>query len=344
MVQLRTWLSAKFALLHGEDSDGRRAAVEAWKAVHVNPEWEVFSFTVCNEFCSWSEIINALQESAPMGADRVVLAPQVDNLFEKAKKLPNEVKRILECPIFGTRLLLVARDVIFAGPGSILSSKPFSDWNKQGSILKVGLLDDREVVNWVESTAKSMKLHLSKGVACRIADQLGNNPGILRRTLEFLELTSGKEAIITIEIFDKATFRLGERSIFAWTRAWQAGSVTMGLQLLRQTLEDDPSGSRHLMLIGQARREVERLCSLYDAKRAGVHSRSDLLVYLGLSSRQDFLLNSYCRTLDKIGNNGVWRLLNLINQADLDIKGQAISRSIVPLTGLTIALCRAWEK
>ena len=33
------WVQAHYALLHGEDSEGRRAALEAWKVRHVDPEW-----------------------------------------------------------------------------------------------------------------------------------------------------------------------------------------------------------------------------------------------------------------------------------------------------------------
>ena len=343
MVQLRTWLDAKFALLHGEDGDGRRVAMEAWKAAHVDPEWGVFSFTVCNEYCSWSEIINALRESTPMGAGRVVLAPHVDNLFERGKKIPSEVKQMLACPIPDTKLLLVACSTISASPGSILSSKPFSEWSKQGLVLKVGALDDKEVVSWIENVAKDMNLRLATDVAGCIANRLGNSPGILRRALEFLELIcEGK--IVTLDHVDMATFRLGERSAFAWVRAWQSGSVHMGVQSLRQTLEDDSSSGRHLVLIGQARREIERLCRLSDARRLGIESRSELLENLGLSYRQDFLFNSYSRVLDKIGNDGMRRLLKLVNQAELDVKGQAVSRCSTALIALTIALCRAWGK
>ena len=343
MVQLRTWLGVNFALLHGEDGDGRKAAMEAWKAAHVDPEWGVFSFTICNEHCSWSEIVSALHESAPMGAGRVVLAPHVDNLFEKGKKLPNEVKQLFTHPIADTKLLLVACSSISTAPGSILNAKPFSDWSKQGSVLKVGMLDDKEVPGWIEKASKDMKLRLAVGAANRIADRLGGNPGILRRTLEFLELSCDGKSI-TVDHVDRAIFRVGEQSAFAWIRAWQSGLVHVGIQAMRQALEDDPSSSRYLMLIGQARREIDRLCCLSDARRSGIESRPELLVALALSHRQDFLLNGYSRVLDKLGNDGLRWLIKLINQTELDIKGQAISRCSTTLINLTIALCRTWGK
>ncbi|BDU73357.1 DNA polymerase III subunit delta [Mesoterricola silvestris] len=337
----RTWLDSPFALLHGEDGDGRREAVEAWKAVHVDPEWEVFSFTVCAEGCPWAEVVNALTESAPLGADRVVLVPQADNLLEKAKELPASVKRLVQEPLPSTRLLLVARGTLSAGPGKILGAKPFSDWAKQGRVLKLGAMDEKEAPGWVEAEAARMGLRLGSGVAKRIAVRMGGNPGILRRCLEVLDLLA-EDRRVEADLVDKATFRLGEQTAFAWSKAWQGGSAAPALAALRQAVEDDPSGAP-LMLLGQARREVERLCRLNDARRNGVRSRDGQVAAMGLGPNQAFLFDGYDRVLTRIGPEGAARLLHLVNQTDMDLKGVALSRSPSPLLNLTTALCRAWS-
>jgi DNA polymerase III delta subunit len=340
MAPPRAWLEARYALLHGDDGDGRAAAVAAWKAVHVDPEWEVFSFTVCAEGCPWAEVLNALGESAPLGADRVVLVPQADNLLEKAKELPGAVKQVLQEPLPGTRLLLVARGTLSAGPGRILGAKPFSEWGHQGRVLKVGALEEREAAAWVEATAGSMGLRLGSGVAARIAARLGGNPGILRRTLEVLDLLCADRAVSLAQV-DQATFRLGEQNLYAWTKAWQGGQVASAVAALRLALEDDPSPGSALALLGQARREAERLCRLAEARRRGLKG-PDLPGALGLTPRQGFLLDGYVRVLGRIGAEGAARLLGLVNQTDLDLKGQALSRSVTPMLNLTVALGRAW--
>ena len=337
----RAWLDSPFALLHGEDSDGRRAALEAWKAIHVDPEWEVFSFTVCAEGCSWAEVLNALSESAPLGTDRVVLVPQGDNLLEKAKELPPAVKRILQEPLPATRLRLVARTALSAGPGKILGAKPFNEWAKLGRVLKVGALDDKEAPAYVEAEAAALGLRLGSGVARRIASRMGGNPGILRRCLEVLDLLADDRKV-EAELVDKATFRLGEQNAFAWSRAWQTGSAAQALPALRLALEDEPAGAP-LMLLGQGRREVERLCRLAEARKKGLRNRPDLLAALGLGPNQAFLVEGYERVLNRIGPEGAFRLLHLVNQTDLDLKGMALSRSAAPLLNLTTALCRAWS-
>jgi DNA polymerase III delta subunit len=337
----RAWLDSPMALLHGEDSEGRGAAMEAWKAVHVDPEWEVFSLTVCAEGCPWAEVHNALTESAPLGADRVVVVPQADNLLEKAKELPPAIKTILQQPLASTRLLLVARGTLSAGPGKILGAKPFSDWSKDGRVLKVGALEDREAAAFVEERATRMGLRLDMGVANRIAGRLGGHPGILTRTLEVLDLLA-EDRKVSLDLVDKATFRLGEQGGFAWSKAWQAGQAAQALTTLRIALEDDASGAP-LMLLGQARREVERLCRLAEARRQGLKAPPQLLAALGLSPKQGFLVDGYVRVLDRIGPDGALRLLHLVNQTDLDLKGMAISKSLAPLLNLTTALTRAWS-
>ena len=338
----RPWLEARYALVHGEDSDGRGEAVAGWKAAHVDPEWEVFSFTVCAEGCPWPEVLNALCESAPLGADRVVLVPQADNLLEKAKELPSAVRQTLQSPLPGTRLLLVARGTLSAGPGKILGAKPFSEWNQQGRVLKVGALDPKEAAAWIQDAASGLGLRLDSGVAARIAVRMGGNPGILRRTLEVLDLLADGRSV-SLDQVDQATFRLGEQNAFAWTKAWQGGQITAALQAMRLALEDDPSSSGPLVLLGQARREAERLCRLAEARRLGLKGRPEQLAALGLNPRQDFLLDGYVRVLGRIGPEGALRLLALVNQTDLDLKGQAIARSVTPLLNLTTAFCRAWS-
>lgn len=339
MTAPEAWLAAPYALVHGEDSDGRKEAVEAWKARHVDPEWEDFSLTVCAEGCPWPEVRNALSECAPLGAVRVVVAPQAENLLEKPKELPAAVRELLVNPLPDTRLLLVSRAALSAGPGRILGAKPFSDWAKEGRVLKVGALDEKEAPGFVESAAKAMGMALEGGVAARLASRLGGHPGVLRRALEVLELMAEGRRI-TAEDVDQATFRMGEQGAFAWSQAWQRGNLAQALVALRQAMEDDP-GAAPLMLLGQARREVDRLCRLAEARAAGLKGPA-LLGALGLSPRQAFLLEGCSRVLDRHGAEGAARLLRLVNQADLDLKGVALSGSPTALASLTTSLARAW--
>ena len=333
------WLRAEQALLHGEDGDGRRAALDAWTARHVDPDWADFSLTVCREGCPWAEVLAALSEAAPMGAVRVVVVPQADALMAKPKELPAAVLELLKRPIPDTRLLLVCRNVLAAGPGRPLGSKPWSDWLKDGRVLKVGSLEGGEALAFIESLAREKGLRLDVGLAPNLAARLGGNPGVLRRSMELLDLLS-EDRRVTQELLDQATFRLAEQSLFAWSQAWQKGQAAPALAALRVALEDDPAGAP-LQLLGQARREVERLARLLEAREQRLQGAA-LLVALGLTPKQEWLLNGLSRTLDRVRGPGLGKLYARINQADRDLKGTALSGANSVLTALTLELCRAW--
>lgn len=330
------WLEADLALIHGEDADARRQAVEAWKASRVDPDWAEFALSVCSENAPWGEVVSALSESGPMGVPRVVIVPQADHLLQKPKELPAEVKGWLTAPPPDTHLLLVARSALPAGPGKPLGSKPFSDWVKEGRVLKVGVLEGDEIRAFVEREAATMGLKLDAGVAALVAARIGGHAGLLRRTLEVLDLLADDHRVGPV-LVAQATFRLAEQSAFAWSQAWQKGQVERALEALRQALDEDPGGAP-LLLLGQARREVERVCNLAEA---GGLRGADLTAAVGLGPRQDWLLEGYQRVLAKVKTDGARRLLARIGEADRDIKGQAIG-PVSTLTDLTLGLCRAW--
>jgi DNA polymerase III delta subunit len=333
------WLKAEQALVHGEDSDGRRAAVAAWKDRHVDPEWADFSLTVCREGCLWPEVVAALSEAAPLGVCRVVLVPQADNLLAKPKDLPPQVASLLKQPISDTRLLLVCRGTLAAGPGRPLGSKPWSDWVKAGQVLKAGLLDSGEAAAFVDAWCRERKLQAGMGVASLLASRLGGHPGILARTLEVLELLA-EDRRITEEMVDQITFRLAEQNAFAWSQAWQKGQAAAALAALRLALEDDPAAAP-LQLLGQARREAERLAKLQEALAQKLQGPA-LLGAVGLSPKQEWLLGGLQRTCERLKGPGLQKLFSRINQADRDLKGTALSGANSVLTSLTLDLCRAW--
>ena len=334
------WLDQSFALVHGEDGDGRRKAVEAWKQKHVDPEWADFSLTVCGEGCPWPEVVAALQEATPLGAEaRTVLVPAADNLFLRAKELPAAVKGLLEKPPQGVKLLLVAWNTLSAAPGKALGAKPWTDWAKAGRILKVGVIEPAEIPGFIEAEARKLGLSLQGAAGSLLAQRQGGNPGLIKRALEVLDLLADDRRV-TEAMVDQVTFRLAEQKAFAWSGAWQKGDAAGALKALRMAMED---GDEPLMLLGQARREVDRLLKLAEADAAGLKG-GEVLGALGLSPKQAFLLEGYRNALAKLKPRGLKALLGRLNQCERDLKGMALSRSEAPLLDLTLTLCRAWSR
>ncbi|HCZ32577.1 MAG TPA: DNA polymerase III subunit delta [Holophagaceae bacterium] len=334
------WLDHSFALVHGEDGDGRRKAVAEWTRRRVDAEWADFSLTVCSEGCPWPEVMAALQEAAPLGAEvRTVLVPAADNLFTRAKELPGAVKALLEKPPQGVNLLLVAWNTLPAAPGKALGAKPWTDWTKAGRILKVGVLEPAEIPGFIEAEAKQLGLSLQGAAASLLAQRQGGNPGLIKRALEVLDLLS-EDRRVSEAMVDQVTFRLADQKAFAWSGAWQKGDAAGALKALRMALEDE---EEPLMLLGQARREVDRLLRYAEAQAAGLRG-PELTSALGLSPKQAFLLDGYRGAFEKLKAKGIKALLGRLNQCERDLKGMALSRSEAPLLDLTLALCRAWGR
>lgn len=340
MAAAPVWLEHTFALVHGEDGDARRKAVEGWKQRHVDAEWADFSLTVCGEGCPWPEVVAALQEATPLGAEaRSVVVPAADNLFARTKEMPAAVKALLDKPPQGVNLLLVAWSTLSAAPGKALGAKPWTDWNKQGRILKVGALDLAEIPAFIDQEARKLGLVLQGAAANLLAQRQGGQPGLIRRALEVLDLLA-EDRRVTEALVDQVTFRLAEQKAFAWSGAWQKGDISGALRALRMAMED---GDEPLMLLGQARREVDRLLRYAEAQEAGQRG-GDLVAALGLSPKQAFLLDGYRATYDKLKPRGVQALLGRLNQCERDLKGTALGRSQAALLDLTLTLSRAWHR
>ncbi|HTL99007.1 MAG TPA: hypothetical protein VL181_09425 [Holophagaceae bacterium] len=337
---LAAWAKQPFALVHGEDGDLRRAAVAAWKTAHVDPEWADWSLTICGEGCPWAEVQNAMQEAPPMGVPaRAVIVPAADNLFAKPKELPGSIKTWIEKPPADLRLLIVAWGTLSAAPGKALGAKPWTDWAKAGRVLKTGALEGDELMAFLDAESKRLRLELGPRPKELLVQRLGGHPGLLRRALEVLDLLCEDRKAGEAQV-DQVTFRLAEQKAFAWSSAWQKGDAAGALGALRLALED---GDEPLMLLGQARREVDRVLKYAEAESKGLRG-AELTGALGLSPRQAFLLDGYRGVASKLKGDGVKALLAKVNQCERDLKGEALSRSETPLLDLTIGLARAWGR
>ena len=360
------WLEHSFAMVHGEDGDGRREAVDAWKRKHVDPEWEDFSLTICSEGCPWAEVLAALQEAPPLGAEaRTVIVPAADNLFsrrrggpkDKKQDLPEPVAALLQPPPHGVKLLIIAWTTVPGGPGNPLGAKPWTDWAKVGRILKVGHIEHRDVPAFIEAKAAEMGLRLGSGGARLLQERLSNekvltdrsrrkqaeggNPGIIQRTLEVIDLMADGQAV-TESILDQATIRLAGERAYAWKNAWMKGDAFGALKALRESLEDDPDAAS-LMLLNQVRSEMTRLFDYLEAAGQGMKG-AELLEAIGFSPKQAFLLNDLAATANRLKGKPLTAMLRRVNQTERDLKGTALGKGQTALLDLTLYLCRTWAR
>lgn len=350
MATPAVWLEHTFALVHGEDGDGRREAVAAWKRKHVDPEWEDFSLTICSEGCPWAEVLAALQEAAPLGAEaRTVIVPAADNLFgkrrggakDKKQDLPEAVAAFLQHPFQGVKLLLVAWTTMPGGPGNPMGSKPWTEWAKAGRILKVGALEPAEILPFLQEEARRLGLALEPEAAEMLRERLGGNVGLIKRAMEVFDLASERR-VISPRLVEVMTYRMTDQRVFAWSEAWQKGQLAQALRILKECQEDDFEKAS-LMLVSQAAREVGRVASVAQALASGLKKEGDLAQAIQLPPNQAWLLSrTYLPVATRMGLPRARTLLGAVVQCERDIKGTALSRSPAPLVDLTTKLWREW--
>ncbi len=336
---MSTWVEHKFALIHGDDADERQRLITAWKIKHVDTTWGEFGLRVCSEQATWAEIYNALNEPPPMGADTVaVIVPSMDDLLIK-KDIPDAMLRLLQDPPAHQHFLGVAFGAVTEAKGRGLGRAPWTQWVKQGRICKVGELAPKEAPGFAQQCAQNLGLKLPIDAAQFLIQQVGAHPALIRRTIEVLDLVCSSRTVSLVEV-QQVTFRLEAQSGFAWSKAWKSGQLATALVALQKSFDDK---EEPIKLLGQARLEVERIARYLEAQEQRVSSQ-DLPDFLGLSSRQAFLIDDIRRVGMRLRPKDVQSLLHKLTQCDRDIKGLTLAGARTPLLDLTIALSRAWAR
>jgi DNA polymerase III subunit delta len=172
---------------------------------------------------------------------------------------------------------------------------------------------DRSV--WIEEQIAAAGLRLDGGAMALVNDWLGEEAGRLQSTLETLVSTFGTGGRLSAS--DIAPF-LGDRGgVPPWdlTDAMDRGDASQSLQLLKRMMG---SGERHpLQVMAVLHGHYSKLMKL-DGSDA--RSESDAQTVLGVKS--GFQARKSLDQYRKLGANGVGRAMQLMAQADLDLRGE----------------------
>jgi DNA polymerase III subunit delta len=201
----------------------------------------------------------------------------------------------------GGRLAKSLTDAIKAGGGHVASTG--APTQKK----------DRSV--WIEEQIATAGLRFDGGAMALVNDWLGEEAGRLQSTLETLVSTYGTGGRLSSG--DIAPF-LGDRGgVPPWdlTDAMDRGDAAQSLQLLKRMMG---SGDRHpLQVMAVLHGHYSRLMKL-DGSDA--RSEGDAQTVLGVKS--GFQARKALDQYRKLGANGVGRAMQLLAQADLDLRGE----------------------
>lgn len=228
-------------------------------------------------------------------------------------------------PLPSTELVLVA------GGGRL--SKKLTDAVKQAGGATIDTSPprkQRDRASWVRSEAAERGLRLDGAAAARIADQLGEDVGRLDGLIAVLHSAYGEGARVAAADVEPFLGEAGGVPPWDFTDAIDRGEVNTALGLLARMIH---GGERHpLQIMATLHSHYGRLARLDGVEIA---SPADAAAALGI--KPGFPAEKALRTYRRLGGGGARRALQLLADADLDLRG---TTDLDPQTVMEVLVAR----
>ena len=186
---------------------------------------------------------------------------------------------------------------------------------------------------WVEEQLAAAGVRLDAGALAALGAWMGEDAGRLRAVLETLVSTYGSGHKLTAADIEPFLGDAGDVPPWDLTDAIDRGDVAGALGLLGRMTG---SGERHpLQIMAIVHGHYTRLMRL---DGSGVRTESDAAALLNLKS--GFQARKALEQYDRLGGTGVARAIELLAQADLDLRGARELPDEAVMEILVARLCR----
>ncbi len=224
--------------------------------------------------------------------------------------------------------------LVVAAGGGRLSQKLVAAIKKVGHVISTGA--GRDTRSWVENQLRQAPLRVEPAARAAMAEHLGQDLGRLPTLIDTLVAVHGEGASIGL---DDVTPYLGEAgSVQPWdlTDAIDRGEAEAALTALHRLLE---AGDRHpLVVLSILHRHVAPVVAL---DGSGATSEGQAAMVMGIEAgRSTFPAKKALATLRRWGSDGAARAIQLIADADLDLRGESTWPPEAVLEVLVGRLCR----
>jgi DNA polymerase-3 subunit delta len=224
--------------------------------------------------------------------------------------------------------------LVVAAGGGKLAPRLVSAIKKVGHVVATGA--GRDTRGWVEAQLRQAPLRVEPAARAALAEHLGQDLGRLPTLIDTLVAVFGEGASVGVE--DVAPY-LGEAgSVQPWdlTDAIDRGETEAALRALHRLLE---AGDRHpLVILPILHRQVGPIVTL---DGAGATTEGQAAAVLGIEpGRSTFPAKKALATLRRWGPDGAARAIQLIADADLDLRGESTWPGETVLEVLVARLCR----
>jgi DNA polymerase-3 subunit delta len=261
----------------------------------------------------------------PFLVDRRVVVLRDAGRFSTEDLAP--VLAYLEDPMATTAL------VVAAGGGR-LAPKLVAAIKKVGHVVATGA--GRDPRGWVEHQLRQAPLRLEPAARAAVAEHLGQDLGRLGTLVETLVAVHGEGAAIGLADLTPYLGEAGSVAPWEMTDAIDRGDTAAALTALHRLLE---AGDRHpLVVLAIVHRHVAPVLTL---DGAGVTTEAQAALALGIEpGRSTFPAKKALATLRRWGSDGAARAIQLVADADLDLRGESTWASEAVLEVLVARLCR----
>jgi DNA polymerase-3 subunit delta len=215
-----------------------------------------------------------------------------------------------------------------------LRLKFFTLWKKHGLLLKLDLLNERQLPGFVEAEAKRLKVALEPGVAGRIAEEIGSDLGQLASALERLACYVPPNSPIRLADVDEVVATTRQHSIFELIDAVGSSDRSSALQLIAGMMALKEPALRLLAMLG---RHVRQLWQTTDLLARGTRAPGDIASALGIPP---FVASKLIEQARRLSLRRVGRMHEAIYHVDRSLKLSKIDDERL-MEQLVLRLCAA---
>lgn len=168
--------------------------------------------------------------------------------------------------------------------------------------------------SWVRAEAEERGVRLDVPAAARIADQLGDDMGRLEGVIAVLRSTFGEGVKIGTADVEPFLGEAGGVPPWDFTDAIDAGQTAKALTMLRRMIH---GGERHpLQVMAILHGHYTKL-----ARLDGVDARTDTDAAVAMGIKAGYPAKKALTNYRRLGGSGVQRAIQLLADADLDLRG-----------------------
>jgi DNA polymerase III subunit delta len=283
-----------------------------------------------------NDLVRTLIHDACGGED---LSLGLDDFSSEEYEIAAAVDAAQTPPMFTTKRVVVARGIgrfstseiesllsyltqpsptthlILTTGGGTVGKKVVDAVKKVGDVIESGAPSGKARMGWVSERLTDAPVRLDGRATQRLAEHLGDDLGRLNGILEILSAVHGEGARISVDELEPFLGAAGTGAPWDLTDAIDRGDTSAALDQLSRQMA---AGERHpLQIMGSLQGHFLRMLRLDGAQ---CRDENDAAKALGMTG-STFPAKKALGQSKRLGSSGINRAVELLAQADLDLRG-----------------------